>query len=202
MKTTFTPGHYRRRMAGVLARRLLTRLVRELTARGMACSDDFTERRPYNAVSDFVDANMARGLGDKDRLHRSRPLAHLWRIAHAPSVRQFAARAWARARGSRVALLLHDTVDYPVAFWGAIRAGIVAIPLNTFLNAHNTPICSPTAAPPRSWLPGACADDLARSSSSFPICSTVFLVGASADDMAAFPGRMTCICSRTSSRRR
>jgi CO/xanthine dehydrogenase FAD-binding subunit len=26
MKTTFTPGHYRRRMAGVLARRLVTRL--------------------------------------------------------------------------------------------------------------------------------------------------------------------------------
>ena len=26
MKTTFTPGHYRRRVAGVLARRMLTRL--------------------------------------------------------------------------------------------------------------------------------------------------------------------------------
>jgi CO/xanthine dehydrogenase FAD-binding subunit len=26
MKTTFTPGHYRRRIAGVLARRLLDRL--------------------------------------------------------------------------------------------------------------------------------------------------------------------------------
>jgi hypothetical protein len=26
MKTTFTPGHYRRRMAGVLARRLMQRL--------------------------------------------------------------------------------------------------------------------------------------------------------------------------------
>jgi hypothetical protein len=26
MKTTFTPGHYRRRVAGVLARRLLMRL--------------------------------------------------------------------------------------------------------------------------------------------------------------------------------
>ena len=35
----------------------------------------------------------------------------------------------------RVALLLNDTVDYPVAFWGAIRAGAVAIPLNTYLNA-------------------------------------------------------------------
>jgi hypothetical protein len=26
MKTTFTPGHYRRRVAGVLARRLMQRL--------------------------------------------------------------------------------------------------------------------------------------------------------------------------------
>ena len=26
-----------------------------------------------------------------------------------------------------------DNVDYPVAFWGAIRAGIVVIPLNTWL---------------------------------------------------------------------
>ena len=29
---------------------------------------------------------------------------------------------------NRVALLLHDTVDYPAVFWGAIRAGIVAVP--------------------------------------------------------------------------
>ena len=27
--------------------------------------DVFNERRPYNAVTDFVDANVARGLGDK-----------------------------------------------------------------------------------------------------------------------------------------
>ena len=31
----------------------------------MGLSDKFTERRPYNAVSDFVDANVARGLGPK-----------------------------------------------------------------------------------------------------------------------------------------
>jgi len=30
MKTTFTPGHYRRRVAGVLARRLVTRLFGEV----------------------------------------------------------------------------------------------------------------------------------------------------------------------------
>ena len=30
MKTTFTPGHYRRRVAGVLARRLLMRLYEQV----------------------------------------------------------------------------------------------------------------------------------------------------------------------------
>jgi 4-hydroxybenzoate-CoA ligase len=29
---------------------------------------------------------------------------------------------------------LPDTVDYPVAFWGALRAGVIAIPLNTLLS--------------------------------------------------------------------
>ena len=32
-----------------------------------------------------------------------------------------------------MALLLLDTVDFPVAFFGAIRAGIVALPLNILL---------------------------------------------------------------------
>src|SRR5262249_5721898 len=34
MKTTFTPGHYRRRVAGVLARRLVARLFEDLPDRG------------------------------------------------------------------------------------------------------------------------------------------------------------------------
>ena len=30
-----------------------------------AMLEDFLQRRPYNAVTDFVDANVARGLGGK-----------------------------------------------------------------------------------------------------------------------------------------
>jgi 4-hydroxybenzoate-CoA ligase len=37
-------------------------------------------------------------------------------------------------RENRVALLMTDTVDLPVAFWGAIKAGIVPVPLNTLLS--------------------------------------------------------------------
>jgi 4-hydroxybenzoate-CoA ligase len=36
----------------------------------------------------------------------------------------------------RLAMLMLDTVDFPVAFWGAIRAGVVPVPINTLLPAE------------------------------------------------------------------
>jgi 4-hydroxybenzoate-CoA ligase len=95
---------------------------------------EFSQRRPYNAVNDFIDANVARGLGNKvafvdpDRsLTYGELQASTVRFAHA-------LRELGVEHEHRVALLLNDTVDYPVAFWGTIRAGAVAIPLNTYLN--------------------------------------------------------------------
>ena len=97
--------------------------------------DDFSERRPYNAVSDFVDAHVARGLAAKIAfIDPERSLtygdlqARTIRFAHA-------LHALGVEPEHRVALLLRDTVDYPVAFWGTIRAGAVAIPVNIYLNA-------------------------------------------------------------------
>ena len=40
-------------------------------------------------------------------------------------------------RETRVALLMLDTVDYPCVFWGAVRAGIVPVCLNTLLTAKD-----------------------------------------------------------------
>lgn len=95
--------------------------------------DSITERRPYNAVSDFVDAHIAQGRGNKVAFvdpERSLTYGELQarsiRLAHA-------LRGLGIEEEHRVALLLNDTVDYPVAFWGTIRAGCVAIPLNIYL---------------------------------------------------------------------
>ena len=38
-------------------------------------------------------------------------------------------------REDRVAMIMLDTVDFPVLFWGAIRAGIIPVPLNPLLAA-------------------------------------------------------------------
>ena len=94
---------------------------------------DFTERRPYNAVSDFVDANVARGLGPKIAfIDPERSLTYgdlqVRSIRFANALRNLGVE-----HEQRVALLLNDTVDYPVAFWGVVRAGAIAIPLNTYL---------------------------------------------------------------------
>jgi 4-hydroxybenzoate-CoA ligase len=95
--------------------------------------DRITERRPYNAVTDFVDAHIAAGRNNKIAFvdpERSLTYGQL----QERSVR-FANVLCDHGIGpeQRVALLLNDTVDYPVAFWGAIRAGCVAIPLNVYL---------------------------------------------------------------------
>src|SRR5262245_66575438 len=96
--------------------------------------DRITERRPYNAVSDFVDAHIAAGRGKKVAFvdpERSITYADL----QARSIR------FANALGrlgieheQRVALLPNATVDYPVAFWCTIRSGFVGIPLNVSLS--------------------------------------------------------------------
>ncbi len=73
----------------------------------------------------------------QDRVHRCVPLAHLRRPAgQILPVRGRPARRSGSREENRVVLLLHDTVDHPVAFWGAIRAGIVPIPVNTLLTAE------------------------------------------------------------------
>ncbi len=155
----------------------------------MGLSDKFTERRPYNAVSDFVDANVARGLAKKIAfIDPDRTLTY--GELQARSIR-FAnvLRALGIAQEDRVALLLHDTVDYPVAFWGTVRAGRVAIPLNTFLTVPqyayilgDSRATALVAAAPLAQTIWPLIDRL-------PHLRTVILVGAIEDDKAAFPGR-------------
>ena len=96
-------------------------------------SEPWSQRHRYNAVADFVDRNVENGLADKVAfVDPARSLTYgdlqaaTFRFAHG-------LKALGLRQESRVLLLLLDTVDYPVAFWGALRAGIVPIPLNTML---------------------------------------------------------------------
>jgi 4-hydroxybenzoate-CoA ligase len=92
-------------------------------------------RAQGNAASWFVDRHIA--AGDGDRLAFADPARRLtYADLHAASARFAGALAAAGiGRERRIALSMLDTVDFPIAFWGALRAGVVPVPVNTLLPA-------------------------------------------------------------------
>jgi 4-hydroxybenzoate-CoA ligase len=89
----------------------------------------------YNAAVDLVDRNVAEGRGDRTAfIDPSRRITYAELRDAAARISPLLARMGIEPE-SRIALILLDTVDFPVLFWGAIRAGIVPVPLNTRLTA-------------------------------------------------------------------
>jgi 4-hydroxybenzoate-CoA ligase len=89
--------------------------------------------RAYNAVSDFVDANVERGLADKIAFTDPQRTLSYGELQAATCRFGRGLRTLGLRQESRIVLILLDTVDFPIAFWGAIRAGIIPVPLNTLL---------------------------------------------------------------------
>ena len=89
--------------------------------------------RDYNAAVDFVDRNVAEGRGDKTAfIDPARNLTYADLRDQAARIGPMLARLGIEQE-NRIALVLLDTVDFPVLFWGAIRAGVVPVLVNTRL---------------------------------------------------------------------
>ncbi len=89
----------------------------------------------YNAVTWLLDRNIEQGRGAKlaytdtvNELTYGQLQAETCRVAN--MLRRLGVR-----REERVAMIMLDTVDFPAVFLGAIRAGIVPVPLNTLLTS-------------------------------------------------------------------
>jgi benzoate-CoA ligase len=106
-----------------------------MDSRNARSIDDLPER--FNAAVDLIDHNLAAGRGEKvaviDRAGAYSYAVLAERVARMTSV--FGTLGIAPER--RVLLCLLDTVDFPTVFLGAIRAGVVPVPLNTLLVAED-----------------------------------------------------------------
>src|SRR5262249_47342010 len=143
-------------------------------------------RRPYNAVIDLIDAPVERGLAGKTAfIDSDRTLTYGDLQARSCQLASALLEVGLRPE-ERLALLLYDTVDFPVAFWGGMRAGIVALPLNTLLNAEQYAYIlgdSPAAAIVAS---ASLAKALQPILERLPRLRTIILIGGSDNDRAAF----------------
>ena len=141
--------------------------------------------RAYNAVTDFIDANLARGRGNKVAF--TDPERSLTYAALQSRTSRFARalRALGLRQENRLALVLYDTVDFPVAFWGAVRAGIVAVPVNTLLTPQQYAYVLSDSRASAVVVSAALAKTIVAVRTSLPNLSAVIVAGASAGERAA-----------------
>src|ERR1700730_9349042 len=89
----------------------------------------------YNAAADLIERNLAAGRGGKPAFIDDRGQYSYAEIAE--RVGRFAnvVRRLGGHTEQRILLALHDTIDFPTAFLGAIKAGVVPVAVNTQLSA-------------------------------------------------------------------
>src|SRR5436190_4521511 len=89
--------------------------------------------RDYNFAADIIDRNLKAGRANKPAFIDPRGSWTYGQLAD--RVARFAAvlRSLGVRREERVLICLLDTVDWPTAFLGALKAGVIAVPVNTLL---------------------------------------------------------------------
>ena len=89
--------------------------------------------RHYNFAADILDRNLKAGRADKPAFIDPRGTWTYGQLAD--RVARFAAslRALGVRREERVLIALLDTIDWPTAFLGCLKAGVVAVPVNTLM---------------------------------------------------------------------
>jgi benzoate-CoA ligase len=89
--------------------------------------------RDYNFAADILESNLAAGRAGKPAFIDA---AGSWSYGQlAERAARFGAmlRAKGIRREERILICLLDTIDWPTAFLGALKAGVVAVPVNTLM---------------------------------------------------------------------
>lgn len=92
-----------------------------------------------NAAVYFVDRHLKEGRADKvcfqEADGQQRKLTY-GQLAKETSVFAGALYRHGVRREERIAMIIRDQIEFPVVFWGSIKAGAVPVPLNTLLSSQ------------------------------------------------------------------
>ena len=145
-----------------------------------------TSLRDYNAAVDFVDRHVAEGRGDKTAFVD--PLRNLTYS----ELRDAAARIGPMLahlgieRENRIALVMLDTVEFPILFWGAIRAGIVPVLLNTRLTVDQYRYLLEDSRAKAVFVSTALLPIVQEAAKELPTLKTLIVVGGGPDPLPRF----------------
>jgi 4-hydroxybenzoate-CoA ligase len=86
-----------------------------------------------NAVDFFLDRHLREGRAEAVAFHDAAGTLSYGALARATQRFAAALAAAGIGRERRAVLLLLDTREFPIAFWGCLRAGVIPVPVNTLL---------------------------------------------------------------------
>ncbi len=89
--------------------------------------------RAYNFAADILQRNLAAGRVNKPAFVDPRGTCTYGQLADRVERFGNALRSLGIRPEERILICLLDTIDWPIAFLGAIKAGVVAVPVNTLL---------------------------------------------------------------------
>jgi benzoate-CoA ligase len=89
--------------------------------------------RRFNAAADLIGRNLAAGRADKLAYIDDYGSCTYSELERRSSAFANVLRSAGVRPEQRILLCLHDTIDFPVAFLGAIKAGVVPVAVNTLL---------------------------------------------------------------------
>jgi 4-hydroxybenzoate-CoA ligase len=153
-----------------------------------ATLEAFLQRRPYNAVTDFVDANVERGLANKIAFTDGRRSITYAELREGTFRVAAVLRTLGLRQENRVVLILHDSVDHLVAFWGALRAGNIPIPVNTLLTAEQYRYLLADSRAAAAVVAAPLAPTILAMRAGLPDLREVIVAGASAHERAGLRG--------------
>lgn len=90
----------------------------------------------YNSTSDMVDRHLAEGRGGKIAIIDDKGEYTYEALAKRVNQGANMLNRLGYQREARAAMIMLDTFDFPTVFWGAIKAGIIPVPLNTLLTTE------------------------------------------------------------------
>ena len=93
--------------------------------------------RAYNAAYDLIERNLQAGRGAKIAFHDDAGSVTYAELAERVNRFGSGLLALGLRMEDRVLIAMHDTAEWPVAFLGAIRAGILPVAVNTLLTGKD-----------------------------------------------------------------
>jgi benzoate-CoA ligase family protein len=89
--------------------------------------------RDYNFAADILDRNLKAGRADKPAFIDPRGSWTYGQLADRAARFTAVLRSLGVRRDERILICLLDSIDWPTAFLGALKAGVVAVPVNTLM---------------------------------------------------------------------